>query len=709
MASLKKVVKNIFVTVYLTPFSKTMNLPETIDRYNILELLGEGGMSRVYRAFDPHFQREVAIKVLHGHLLTDSDSERRFTNEARTIAQLEANAIVPVYDFGRLDETAFIVMRLMKGGTLQDRMTGQPLDPSFIDQMMRRLCAALDRAHNHQVIHRDLKPANILFDDDEMAYLADFGIARMTEGTQTSSIIGTAHYMAPEQAQGKPLDARTDVYQLGVILFEMLTGQQPFRGETTASVLYQHVYEPIPRLTAYLGNIPAQFQALIDAAMAKDPDQRPSSAGELYNLFKIAAEGQDASPIATDPLITDIQPQMETIVDPAVADLPHPIPFSDPESDFQTPTGSGRPAWLFPILTIVAVLILASGGLWLMRDTLFAPSPTDEPTQVVVVVTQIVPDPEGESENAIQPTPQETVLPTPVPQPTETPTPAGPSLLSDSWGGGSGFIGYASNRNGNYDIFVRPLDQDREFQLTTDPANDFGPVWSPDGRFIAYHTFQDGNWEVYLMDNRGGGQRNLTQSSADDAFPRWSPNGNFIAFHSNRDSDFEIFIVDVDGTDVRQLTDNAVDDFGPAWSPDGQRIAFHRRIDNRRQIFLMNRDGSFQEQLTFGLDESVFPLWSPDGSQLLYQVTDGDERSRIYLMNADGSGQRPITPAAQDAFFPSWSPDGLWILYHARVSDSSNRDIFALQIDSSEPERVTNSTVEERMPVWQPVMVDGGQ
>lgn len=678
-------------------------------------------MSRVFKAHDPRFDREVAVKVLHGHLMSDPAAEKRFTNEARTIAQLESSAIVPVYDFGRFEDTAFIVMRLMSGGTLQERLKAGKPSLLFIDELVKRMCSALDRAHDRGVIHRDLKPANILFDEDGMSYLADFGIARMSEGTQTTSIMGTANYMAPEQAQGKPLDARTDVYQLAVILFEMLTGHQPYEGETTASVLYQHVYEPIPRLTTYEGVLSNRFQTLIDSAMAKEIDQRPASAGEFYDLFKLArgGEGDPLLETAFDPQLTRPQPAAETIVDngalPAAESLgsAETIIDNQPISPPLKTEHRSRPAWLIPAAAAGAAVILLALA-W--GSGFFATTPTLESTpgatQVVVIVTQVVPNPAGPATNTPEPAAAAPLTPTNTPQPlptevsTTAPPPADAPPLSDQLGGGSGMMAFASNESGNYDIYIGPVDGQTGpvRQLTTDRANDFGPQWSPDGRWLLFHTFRDGDWELYIMDSGGGRLRNLTRALGDDAFGNWSSNGEWIAFHSNRDGDFDIYLIRPDGSDIQQLTSNGIDDFGPRWSPDGQLIAFHRRIEGQRQIFVMRSDGSAVQQLTSPPNEHIFPQWTPDGERLVFQTIPAEDVAEITIMNRDGSELQNLTPPGQNGFFPSVSQDGLWILYHGQRGSEVNRDLYLLPLNGGSPQRLTSSSFGERMPVWQPIV-----
>src|SRR5688572_5413296 len=202
--------------------------PEKIGRYEIEAELGRGGMATVYRAYDPMFEREVALKVLPQEFLHDEQFRGRFEREAKTIARLEHAAIVPVYDVGNEKEQPYFVMRYMAGGSLSDRMNTKPISLEETARIIQRVAAALDYAHSKGIIHRDLKPGNILFDETGDPFISDYGIAKLAQSQTNltgSSIIGTPTYMSPEQAQGNDIDHRSDIYSLGVIVYEMLSGK----------------------------------------------------------------------------------------------------------------------------------------------------------------------------------------------------------------------------------------------------------------------------------------------------------------------------------------------------------------------------------------------------------------------------------------------------------------------------------------------------
>lgn len=265
-----------------------------IGRYEIRDELGEGGMGTVYLAYDPSLGREVALKVLHPHLFShDPDFSLRFEQEARTVAALEHSHIVPVYEFGEDSNGLYIVMRLMKGGTLRDKLAQGPLTLDETAVILGRVGSALDHAHRSGIVHRDLKPGNILFDAEGNAFLGDFGIVKTEDvdrlKTRTGQTLGTPHYMSPEQVDAKELDGRSDIYALGVIFYEMVTGNQPYDHPTsTVRVMAMHLTAPIPSLLQANPNLPPQPEAVLQKTMAKEPADRYATAQEMVAAIKAA-------------------------------------------------------------------------------------------------------------------------------------------------------------------------------------------------------------------------------------------------------------------------------------------------------------------------------------------------------------------------------------------------------------------------------------
>jgi serine/threonine-protein kinase len=271
--------------------------PEQIGCYKIKAELGRGGMATVYQAYDSRFEREVAIKILSLEMVHDPQFRVRFEREAKTIAMLENPAIVPVYDFGEKDGQPYFVMRYMSGGSLSDRIKKGPIPILEVARIIGHIAPALDEAHAKGIIHRDLKPGNILFDRTGESYVSDFGIAKFPDKQSNvtgSAIIGTPSYMSPEQALGEGVDGRSDIYAIGIILFEMLTGHQPYKGDTPMSVVVKHITEPVPHILDIYPNLPSTIESVIEKAMAKDKNERFATVQELAEVLSAVARG--ASP-----------------------------------------------------------------------------------------------------------------------------------------------------------------------------------------------------------------------------------------------------------------------------------------------------------------------------------------------------------------------------------------------------------------------------
>jgi WD40 repeat protein/serine/threonine protein kinase len=267
-----------------------------IGRYEIKGELGRGGMATVFKAYDPRFKRDVALKVLPHEFLHDPTFRMRFEREAETIATLEHPSIVPVYDYGEDNGQPFLVMRFMTGGALVERIRRGPMSPAQAAEIIRPMASALDEAHSRGIVHRDLKPANILFDHHNQPYLSDFGIVKLSESGSAltgSGVIGTPAYMSPEQAHGSgDIDARSDIYALGTILYELLTSRLPYSADTPMGVVVKHITEPLPDILATRPDLPESIDWLIRRAMAKDRNDRFATAGELASALDSIVQGE---------------------------------------------------------------------------------------------------------------------------------------------------------------------------------------------------------------------------------------------------------------------------------------------------------------------------------------------------------------------------------------------------------------------------------
>ncbi|HET7419529.1 MAG TPA: serine/threonine-protein kinase [Candidatus Dormibacteraeota bacterium] len=256
-----------------------------LGNYDIVERLGGGGMAVVYRAVQQPLGREVALKALSSELFQDDGFVKRFETEAKTLAKLDHPNILPIYDFEVIDGNAFLTMPLIRGGTLRDILNRGPLDALTAWRYLREIGDGLQHAHDAGIVHRDLKPTNVLIHQDGRAMLADFGLARgagqPTHLTTIGLAIGTPGYMAPEQVMGHDVDKRADIYAMGVLTFEMLTGRLPFIGSNRMEVAYATVNNPIPSAVKINANLPDELDVLLQKVLAKDPAQRPQTVREL--------------------------------------------------------------------------------------------------------------------------------------------------------------------------------------------------------------------------------------------------------------------------------------------------------------------------------------------------------------------------------------------------------------------------------------------
>lgn len=509
-------------------------------------------MATVYKAYDPRFEREVALKVLPREMLHDPQFRVRFEREAKTIALLEHQAIVPVYDVGEEDGQPYFVMRYMVGGSLADRIKDGPLSISAAASLFNRMASALDEAHSKGVIHRDLKPGNIMFDRQGEPYISDFGIAKIAQSSGATvtggAIIGTPAYMSPEQAQGDQIDGRSDIYAFGVILFEVLTGHQPYHADTPMAVVVKHITDPIPHILDINPNLPVAVEVIIEKAMAKNRDDRFSSAQEFAAALDAVAKGQSSEDALKTASIaaTKIQASAKTRLGGKPAGKTQAVAQPNKNSA-ESVTATMTAAGGLPVLMLVGgalvIMALLAGGIFYMVSQI-----ANNNTPVAPIVTTVAPvlpspTPVPPTATPVPPTATETVV---APPPTDVPPTEVPPTPTQAAGVGIGGVDKLAFVANN-EIWVMNIDGSNLKQLTNDNAPKTDPQWIPNTNQIVYLSGKN----IGMADADTGAVDILT------TFPnaqyleefRISPDGKRVAISLNR----EMYIFPFDLEALRKI------------------------------------------------------------------------------------------------------------------------------------------------------------
>ncbi len=664
--------------------------PEKIGRYEIKAELGRGGMATVYHAYDPRFEREVAVKVLPREMLHDPQFRLRFEREAKTIAMLEHPAIVPVYDFGEEDGQPYFVMRYMPGGSLSERFKKGPIPIQEAARIFERIAPALDDAHAKGIIHRDLKPGNILFDRLDEPYVSDFGIAKLTESTAGltgNTIIGTPAYMSPEQAQGEPVDGRSDIYALGAILFEMLTGKTPFEADTPMGVVVKHITEPTPHILDINPSLPPAIEAIIEKAMAKNKEARFSRAAELAAALNNVAHGEGRDLKNIGDLTRDVS--FQTLVAKRI---------ERPDTRAQVPVPARVPPRKKIGLLIglgVAGILLCAG---LFSAFLFTPGLlpfTLFPTKSLA--TKTVDIPASPAPNTLLPSETATLPPVLVPTYTFAPTSAPTNMAAHSLTptvaglpvlGGADMIAFLNGNN----IWVINVDGSGLSQVTTDGTTKQDLQWMPDGTHVSYIS---GTCIQYVDINSKEVLTITCFMSAKylEAF-RISPDGMQVAISRDR----EIFVVPFDLDRLSQVNSRSdltamngciiytkVASKDVRWSNDGQKIAIGvlgvddagRQVD-MVQVLDIKRCSAAEPRVMDTFPASRFSMtgfsknpvipsfdWNGETLFMLNSSIRNEGYGYLYGYNMETYIANALDPLGSTCCYQDavWSPDGRYVLF----------------------------------------------
>ncbi len=694
---------------------------EWIGPYRIEETIGQGGMSSVYRAHQSATggasPRDVAIKVLPRQMVEDSTFLKRFQREAQVLARLDHPSIVPILDYGEHDGMPYIVMRLMKGGTLRRRLFYEGIDLATAVRVIEQVAEALDYAHAQGVIHRDLKPSNILLDENDNACLTDFGIAKMLGSASQvtgSGVVGTPNYMSPEQCQGKPLGPASDIYALGAILFEILTGEAPYEADTPLAVMYMHVKDPVPSARERNPELPPQLDRVVARAMAKRPEDRyPSARALAADLRRVAEEVYGSAALASPPAppATEMAHPTPPELRPAARSegplAGIPAPPSIPE--WYTPEDAGvygvsapsrGAGWLALAGGAAAlVLLLGAAGLGLSMLTHArggggALAPTLPPTRTpgepaasprtpiadLPTVTPVTPQGAGEptgdfTATATLPGVTPSVMPvlataTPI-LPTVTRLPATATAAVPT------ATSLPPTVTATASSTLTPT-----LTLTASPTLTATSPPPPGAGLLVYVEGFGASAEIVVVDANGGNRRQLTSNGYYDGEPDWSWDGTRIAFDSSPAGGRDIYTMTAAGGDVRQITSAAGDERHPDWSPDGSRIAYETGEGNTSEIWVVNADGTGNTRITDNSYGDRAPQFSPDGTQIAF-MTNQRGKWEIAIMSYPAAQVVKIFDCpVNDCRFPSWSADGTYIAYNTLDSSGNVAEIWEVNVSS---------------------------
>jgi len=653
---------------------------QQIDHYLIQTHLATGGMADVYLAQDQRLDRLTALKVLKAAFAFETEHRTRFQREAQAIAQLQHPHIIEIFNIGELpDKRPYFTMPYLPGGSLTNwlrQANGRSMSPPHAMTIARHIADALNRAHLVGIVHRDLKPANILMRDPVDPVVTDFGIAAISENsvqlTQPGVFMGTYLYASPEQKMGLPADHRSDIYSLGVILFELLVGMLPVMGERP---LTQLEIAPL-NLSPYLCN-------LVDRCLQNDPDNRYQSAADLVRDLDLAITG-----------VTETRPS--------------PTPPR---------TAVKQPLWMWVLVPLLLILIIMGGYLVYLE---LAPTPTAVPmptssdvasiptplqaieeNRVTVIVATSTLAPPATFSLPFTATPTSTTAPTETAVPTDTPTaiptPQPPPISGTSQPGGR--IVFTCFIEGIDQICTVNADGSGYTQLTDTDATDFYASFASISRRIVFISRRDGAFFIYDMNSDGSDVRLIGPTNVGSLFaPVISPDGQRLAFTAADGTSQHIWAMNMDGSGLTKLTDTPGHNVDATWSPDGSKIAFSSNRNGTIAHYIMNADGSDVRKIDVNLDAiGGRSDWSPDGNWIAFYAG-GKESSQIYLASVTGNVVYKLTDRSSN-LAPSFSPDGNWIVFTSyRDGDG---EIFIMRIDGTDVRQLTFNNYTDWQPRWE--------
>ena len=720
---------------------------QTISHYKILEKLGEGGMGIVYKAQDTKLNRTVALKFLPDRVNQNSAAKERFLQEAQAAAALNHPNICTIYGVDEHEGQLFISMEYIEGGTLREKIPFHKVNDALTIAV--QIGEALQEAHTKGIVHRDIKADNIMLTSKGEAKVMDFGLAKLKGAlklTRTSSTVGTLGYMAPEQIQGGEVDHRSDIFSFGVLLFEMLTGKLPFRGEHEAAMVYAIVNEEPEAIQNYLPDASSDLQHVLNRALEKDPDDRYQSAAdmasELRRLLKQSSRIKRAAvsgasiPVAHVESASEISPPQQSskmkfwaiggifgIL--VLATLAYAVFFTGGSS-------SGTAAPLNPNMTLHVLPIpfsqfsysgLSKDGNWISFpaanenatwDYYYMHVSGNEVRRVTAdsmdsgfnLGADISPD--GSLITYVKPGSPVGGLPIDVYVISALGGPAKRVAQHSPlarWRPDGQRIGYVLFGNPTpraaYNLWsVRPDGSDSrpEFSDTLGTGGSycrFSFNWSPDGRSIVWiRSFVGGYQEVITRELETGKERQLTfdKKNIDDV--AWTKNGNII-FSSNRGGNSNLWVVPVTGGTLQQLTKGGGPDIGITVSGDGQKLVYLQQ-QTVGSVWIANLNSNTSRQMTFDDRQIECLALSPDGEMIAYIMADIDPLKagvELFLQDRKGGNRRQLVADPVQIFSIAWSPDGNRIAFSMAALDEpvDSSKIYVINVkEQGEPRQLTS-------------------
>ncbi|MGB7070075.1 MAG: protein kinase [Pyrinomonadaceae bacterium] len=715
----------------MTEESNNLQVDSLIGHYRIVSRIGAGGMGEVYLAEDARLERKVALKILLPEVAGDDERIRRFVQEAKAASALNHPNILTVHEIGEFENSRFIATEFIEGKTLRERMMGEPMSLHEKLGIALQAAAALKAAHGAGIVHRDIKPENIMLRGDGLVKILDFGLAKLTEvqpvasssedvtwaqvKTQPGMVIGTVAYMSPEQARGRTVDARSDIFSLGIVMYELFAGRPPFKGEGTMDLLTSILRDEPPSLRQILPELPRQLERIVDKTLRKDRDQRYQDVQDLVidledhrDELKFEAKlGKSSSDTSTSPTIhaTDAESPRPTLL----------IPASISET---------RRFTLLHAAGFAFAAIGLAGAVWYLLVGRLEPAAVPDSYKVTEVASWS--------------------------------SAPGELFSNASFSPDGKMIAFASTKSDKKNLWVTQSTSTEAIQITNDEFSNRDPIWSPKGDEIAFFsqrtnasdakanptgvwripalggapkfvgTIGDGSselrrWssngkiyyqsigELYALDSGAGTSQKVTAFDRKAGVVPWiniSPDEKSIAFVIQDGGVWTIFIGDAFGKNPVKVLEGPGNIGDVTWLPDKGRFFYGAIVDGVYQIFLFDDRSKVPVRITSSETDSVVVDAASDGSSILF--SSAKEESNLWRVIVSNQQEAPLSRDLNSNLWPAVSPDDEAIAFQSVKNLSRGNKLFESDIvlkalatgdDGNRPIRLASRGF---LPAWSP-------